>query len=205
MYISNTEPFAINDEAIQNIASVYATTNGTAHFNNIAASGDISCNKIISSNINAGNLDLSGNITIGGKLSLSEKEKPIILSILVGNYTGPIVDLSGNAYSATNYMCKILRQGNYQIQIGIKKGYWWTQSTKWENWCWGVVEFTPISNYTILSNVTTDQVISNSMARIAAGELVWLADNYINGGNGSYGVFNSNGNVQVVVPPSQYQ
>jgi hypothetical protein len=58
---NKTENFGTNTEAVENIASMYANSSGTANFNNINAGGTAAFNNITAT----GNLNIAGSITLG--------------------------------------------------------------------------------------------------------------------------------------------
>jgi hypothetical protein len=150
-------------------------------------------------------VDTSGNTNINGKLTLSTQNKPIILAIMVGNYRGPIIDLSGRPFSGSIYMCKIVRNGKNLPQIGVRKGNWWIQSGIWDTWASCTLEFTPLINYTIMSNPSIDQIINNTLVPNTRNTIEWLNDVYVNVSDVSYIVFDRNGNATVKVPASNLQ
>ncbi len=129
---------ALSNEAIQNLAKIYADTNNTAAFNNIRATG----------NINAKNLNIDGNIVI-------DNRKPVILTIQIGSSKLPIVDLSGNTFPSDKWLCRLIStapaNNEHSIQlsglvIGIRNNKWWIANFGgWGMWQQATVEFTPIN------------------------------------------------------------
>ena len=145
----------LSNEAIQNLAKVYADTNTTATFNNIKATG----------NINAKNIVIDEEITGNGATKLIQdtrsnkinNRKPVILTIQVGSSKIPIVDLSGNTFASNQWICRIISSASDTalintdtvnkpgLVIGIRNGKWWIVNfSGWGIWQQATVEFIPI-------------------------------------------------------------
>ena len=136
--------------------------------------------------------DSSNNqILVNSPLIYANKLKPIILPLIVGNVSTPIVDLSSNAYPSNTWMCKLLSySGNIPI-VGIRNGYWWINSRD-DNWHFCIIEFTPISMYNIQGKLM-DSKNGVNLPNVSANAFInWIGPYYPNDYN-SYLVFDTDG------------
>ena len=152
---NNQENFTMTEqsnEAVQNIASVYANTSGTITVNNLNATGTTNLN----------NLDISGttnlsNMNINGTISYNNSQ-PYTLTISIGNYKGPIYDASNNTFSINSYTIKQISGAN--VAIGVRNNKWWiTQYPTWSTWTQAVVEIIPIPLNKYYSSYTNSGAI----------------------------------------------
>ena len=180
---NNQENFTMTEqsnEAVQNIASVYANTSGTITVNNLNATGTTNLNNldvsgttnatgtITVNNLNAtgttnlNNLDISGttnlsNMNINGTISYNNSQ-PYTLTISIGNYKGPIYDASNNTFSINSYTIKQISGAN--VAIGVRNNKWWiTQYPTWSTWTQAVVEIIPIPLNKYYSSYTNSGAI----------------------------------------------
>jgi hypothetical protein len=132
----------LSNEAIQNIARIYADTNNTATFNNLNTTGDITVSGDIKGNGAKKIID-----TI--RLNTIDNRKPVILTIQIGSSKLPIVDLTGNTFPSDKWLCRLISvSANNPIGsvIGIRNGKWWIANFGgWNTWQQATVEFTPIN------------------------------------------------------------
>lgn len=95
----------------------------------------------------------------------SSNEKPLIFSILLFNYAGPIVDQDNNKFNSSDYLCEIIRTNNHSAnnfsrdngEIGIgPNGVWCINNNN--AWTYFVLKFTPIKNFNIISNASLNDL-----------------------------------------------
>jgi hypothetical protein len=207
-----------SNEAIQSVASIYnkqqmtldnlnvtqkitgnltgnVTGNVTGNIN-----GDLSGNVTGTANLSTLSSDLSGNpINVNSSMVYEKSLRPIVFSVAIGSTTCPIVDLSGNTYSPDKYMCKVLFSNNYNPTLGIKNNKWWIGNTLWNNWQVCTLEFSPITNYNVLSMYNYDTTITATDGSAIDGTDYNLGRGFVNGG---YYVFDSSNLAHSVTPPS---
>jgi len=230
LFLYNTqENFTMTEqsnEAVQNIASVYANTSGTITVNNLNATGATNLNNldvsgtvnvsgtmnvnstITTNNLNASgltnlnNLDISGttnlsNININGSISYNNS-KPFTLTISIGVYKGPIYDTSGNTFPIDKYTIKQISGAN--VAIGVRNNKWWiTQFPTWNAWTQAVVEIISIplnQYYSSYSNSGAITVDARDDDKFQNGGEWGIGP--INSGLSNYVVYDGNGNKYVL-------
>jgi hypothetical protein len=205
-----------SNEAIQNIAKIYADASGTVVFNNVNTIGMINGNvtgnltgnvtgNVIGNlqgnltgkaNINTLSSDVSNNaINVTSPLILNKDLRPIIMSIAIGSTNVPITDLSGNTFAADKYICEVIGTGRIFAVTNVYNGVWWINTPADDTWTQHLIKITPIEYYNVLSTINLGTTVSDN--NIAAITNKWFYNVYRDGG---YYVVDKNNVAQRITP-----
>jgi hypothetical protein len=206
-----------SNEAIQNIAKIYADASGTVIFNNVNATGmingdvtgnvtgnvtgdvtgNVTGNLTGNANINTLSSDVSNNpINVLSPLLLNKDFRPIIMSIAIGSTNVPITDLSGNTFAADKYICEVIGTGKLFAVTNVHNGVWWINTPEDGRWTQHLIKITPIEHYNVISTIKTGTMVSDGNSAVVNANK-WFYGNYRDNG---YYVVDSNNVAQKIIP-----